>query len=535
MAHTTTAAFDTAVDASVNDMTSDILIGWLKTFDSDATFFELDVSELDSGDYLQGSGSDVTFFDAYNYEQENENVDSWSVTRVANQIPYGMFYAQSDLMLDNISMRYLPDFDPTIGAFIKSRRPVKIYSGIEGENLQQFVGFSDAPKSKILDRKTSIHAFDVMAYFDSVETANTYYSGMTFSEIIVDLLQELGFSSSQYSIEDSVQGDIGYFRTAGKSIGDIFREGCAAEQGLIFADEEGVITFWNRFHFAQNATVEKALSYENVKDYEYDETPIINHVITKAMPRSVRAEQYVSQSTDSVEIPAGETVTVTINFEDVNGEMPVVSAHTPVHADDVDGSNKSEYTTNTASDGTGSSSKANISMDSFSLIETTAFIVFTNSSGAAMYITDLQIWGEPAKVDLIIEQEYKDSTSISEYGTNPDNDGVAIVFESDLIITEDEAYAYSLNLVAEYKDGSQQLKVTPFADPSLKFGDVVSFFNDDTQEDGADPVNYVILGNKLSGGIQEIISQELILDRRIFVSNFTLDESALDGADVLAA
>lgn len=534
MAHDTSAEFDAAAEASVNDVSSDVLIGWQKAFDAGAAFFELDVSDLDGGDYLRGSGDDVTFFDAYQYQEENDNVDSWSVTRVAGQIPYGLFYAQADIVLDNISKRYLPGFDPDIGDFIKSRRPIKIFSGLDGENLQQFVGFTGDPKTKILERKTRIHAFDGMDYFESVETDTDYYSEMTFDEILVDLLEEQGFSSDQFNIEASTQGDIGYFRTAGKKLGDIFREGAEAEQGIIFIDEDGIIQFWNRFHFSQNATIESALSYDNVKDYEYSETPIINHVITYSQPRAIAAAQSVYTSDNSVEIPAGETVTITLNFEDVYGQLPLIDSHTPVHFDDVDGSNKSFYQTNTASDGGGTQSEENITLDSYSLIETTAFVKFTNTSGSSMYITEIDIWGTPVKVTASYEREYKDEASIAEYGTNPDNDGVAIEYTNNLIQDDDTAYAYSLNMVAEYSDGSQQVKVTPFANPARKFGDAVTFYNDEVDGED-DPKKFVVIGTKISGGLDAVLEQELILDQRIFVKNFELDVSSLDGSHVIAA
>lgn len=533
MAHNVSPEFLAAVEAAVNDVSYDVSIGWLKSFIDTATFFELDVSQLDGTSFLKGGGGDVTFFDYYTLEPETQNVESWEVTRSGSLIPYGLFMAQADVTLDNTSLRYLPGVDPDIGDSIKPRRPLKISSGFSGEVVPQFVGFTDIPKNSIGDRKTKIHAFDIMDYFDTVESSIKYFQGEYFHDIVEALLLEQGFTADQFILEESTQQPIKYMPTTGMTVGDIFRKGCEAEQAVMFADEEGNIRLWNRFHFYQSSLVAtKSISYDNATDVQYQETPIINYMRVIAQPRALSALQKLWQNSSSIEVPAGGTATVTINFEDEFGPLPVTAAHAPVFINAQDEDNRSYYNTNTLGDGTGITNSSVISVDDFGLLGDVAFITFSNSDTAAMFITDLHVYGVPAKVTSIIEEEYKDQQSIDDYGINPGNQGKIIEIKNDWIQNRGTAYALAFSMVEEYKDGNQQLLVKPFADPSITFGDVVEMTVDDVSAVAEDTV---VVGTKLSSSVGNILEQQLILDKRTFLPYFTLDVSQLDGADVLAA
>lgn len=533
MPHNVSTAFQDASEASTNDVNYDVLIGWDKDFDSNATFFELDVSTLDGPDFLKGSGDNVTFFDFFKLGSEKRFVEQWEVTRATSLFPYGLFMAQADLTLDNASKRFLPGFDNEIGDYIKPRRPMKIYSGFDNEIVSQFVGFTDIPKNSLVDCKTTIHAMDVMDYFDTVETDIKYFEQMYWHEVVEALLLEQGFISDQFELEESTQPKIGYMPTGGMTVGEIFRKGCEAEEATMFADEDGIIRLWNRFHY-YNASMSpsKTLSYENVKDVRYEDTPIINYVRVLALPRAISALQKLWQSESAIEIEANSSRLIPINFEDDFGALPITSAHAPVYITDQDEDHKSFYLTNDNSQGTGNPNESAITMSDFSVVGDVAFIEFTNSDSIPMFITDLHIYGTPAKVTAPIEEEYKDQASIDAYGINPDNSGEIIEIENDWIQSKYTAFAHAFTMVEEYKEGNQQLQVEPFPDPSLMYGDIVEMTVDDV--DSA-PRTCIIVGTKLKNDLSQIIDQYLTLDERTFKNYFRLDVSELDGSDVLAA
>lgn len=532
MAHDVTPGFTAASEASVNDVDYDVLVGWEKDYVPSATFFELDVSTLDGPDFLKGGGDDVTFFDKYVYETEKDNVISWEVSRQTSMYPYGMFQAQANIELDNTSKRYLPGFDPVIGDYIKSRRPVRIYAGFEGEIVQQFGGFSDIPKSTLIERRTTMSAADVMDYFETHESDIGYFENESWDEVVEALLLEQGFTSDQFDLEPSTQQPIGYMPISGMTLAEIFRKGCEAEMATIFCDETGIIRLWNRFHFQTAPAAAKAISYDISKDMEWKDTPIINHVKVLALPRAVAALQKVWQNDSSIEVGIGETVTVSISFKDDFGSLPVTEAHTPVFITDQDNDNKSYYNTNEDSSGQGNVSSSNIDLVSFSLVGDTAFVEFENIGAVKMFITDLAIYGTPAKVTAPVEEEYRDQTSIDDSGVNPGNNGKIIEITNDWIQNRGTAYGLAFTMVEEYKEGAQQIIVKPFPDPSLMWGDVVDLTIDDIS---GDPEFSIIVGSRLSSNLQNVMDQELLLDKRIVKPYFTLDVSELDGTDVLAA
>lgn len=519
MAHDVSAAFTTASEASVNDVAYDVLVGWLKQYNSAATFFQIDHSHLDGTDFLKGYGDDVTFFDKYEYNSEAANVISWDISRKTNLYPYGVFIAQANVVLDNTSKKYLPGYDATIGAYIKPSRPLRIYAGFDKEIVQQFGGFTDIPSNTLVQRQTSLTAMDVMNYFETTEAITNYFEGMLWNEIVEALLIEQGFSSAQYNLEPSTQPAIGYLSTSGVTLADIFRKGCEAEQATMFCDEMGIIQLWNRFHYQDVSTLAKSLTYDTVNDVDYVDTPIINYVRVLAKPRSVRALQPVWQSDWAIQVAPGATVTVPINFVDDDGPMPVTAVLDPI------------FVASDKSDGSGTPS-VDVIMSDFRLIGDTAFIDFENTGDDNMYVTSIQIQGTPAKVTGKIIVEYKDQTSINANGINPSDNGKVIEITNDWIQNHGTARALAYTMVDEYKDANQQLLVKPFPDPSLMYGDLIEMTIDDVD---VYPRTCFLVGTRLSSDLSAILYQELTLDERNIRSYFRIDVSELDGTDVLAA
>lgn len=531
-------AFEAAADASVNDVTFGLLVAWDKIYDGAATFFKIGTSAIEGPDFLKGAGEDVTFFDKYNFQEETSNVNSFSVTRMSSVKPYGVFAAQADIELQNTSKRYLPGFDPDIGAFVnKNRRPVKLSAGFDGENVQQFVGFSDRPRTSIVGQRMTMHAFDVIDYFTNVETPVKAYEGYYFHEIIEDILLELGFSTSQFVLETSLQTAPGFVTMSGMTVAQVFKQICEAEQGVIFADEQGIIHFWNRQHYSgmgfDGASSE--YDYTNLIDVEWSDTPIINWIIVNAKPRAIAAMQPVFQLANSVEIKAGQTATIPAAFEDDDGALPVTSVIDPVYVDDRDDINKSFYTTNESQDGTGAPGNAFITMTDISLVGDIAFVEFSNTAPYSVYITGMEIHGTPAKVTERISVESKDADSIEKYGINPEsNNGEPITINNDWI--QDSATAQSLasSQVDLYADPEQQIAGTVFGDPSHQYGDVVTVKVDDID---VDPRWAVVVGSELKMDMNNILQQKLVFEYRealLFQQFFTINSSSIGGADAIA-
>lgn len=533
MAHDVSAEFIAASEASVNDPTYSALVSWDKQYNESATFFTLDESTLDGPDFLKGFGDDITFFDLYRYFSEKEYVKSISITHESSMQPYGLFMAQADVRFDNTSKRFMPSFDPDIGNYVnKPNRPIKLFAGLDGENVPLFTGFSSMPKSTIVSREMTLHAFDVIEYLNNAESDIKYLANVYIHDAIIEILESLGFTADQYSIEDSVQGQLGYMPLSGLKVGQIFTKFCEAEGGLIFANGQGKIVFWNRFHFMYIQDAAKSLSFENLTDVEYSDTPIINYVRVKASPREVGDVQQIWRNSSSIEIGPNSTVRKPVNFIDENNiALPITTAQEPVYIDEKDASHLSYYQTNENAEGSGATNSGVISVTDFDVVGDVAFIEFTNSGDTNMFITELVLYGTPARIVSNIEVEYKDQSSIDNYGINPSNGGQVKDIQNDFIQNRNVAYSLAYSLVSEYSEANQQLRGNILADPRLEFGDWVELTIDDTDEE---PRKCILLGQSISMGVDRPISHSVVLDQRNDLNYFRLDYSMLDGPDVLA-
>lgn len=526
---TVSGAFNTAAAAPINQPSFGLLVSWLKNYSASATFFTIGVSSIGGPDMLKGAGGVVTFFDKFNYIEETNNVNSVTIERTVSTIPIGIMSAQMDLVLDNTSKRYLPDFDATIGAYIKPGRPVKFNLGFFGlEQLQQFTGFTGRPKTSLVNRKLNLHAFDAMEYVNNFESSLGMQVNITTKDMIALLLIEMGFSASQYSLEDSLQLPIGFVAPSGQKSGALIKLLCEAEGALFFFDEQGIGRFWNRLHFDLNSSPVGTLNYSNVKDLQYDDTPVINDVKVTAKPRAVTSNQLIYRLSQPFIVQPGEALRYIMNFSDDDGPLPATTVDTPVY---VDIQITSFWKSNQLADGTGDTLQAQMSVTYFASLGTGAIAEFTNAGTVPVYITDIQLYGTPAKVVTTYEQEYKDQVSIDDNGVNPDNSTVPLEIQNDYIQDPTTAYVYAYNIVSNFSQSRRQFTALPFPNPAWQFGDVFTVVIADT----AQTKTMVMLGNKISMDNNTPVAQSMTLEERIFRNYFTIGVSAIAGPDALHA
>jgi hypothetical protein len=525
---TVSGAFTTAAAAPANKPTFGVLISWLKNFNSGVQFFQIGVSPIGGTHPIKSNNADITLFDKFDYMEENQYVNNLTVERTISTIPIGIMSAQLDLELDNTSKRFLPGFDGTIGSYInKPGRPVKVNSGFDLEALPQFTGFTGRPKVSLGKRKYNVHAFDAMEFLNNFESSLAMQTNISTKNMIALLLAEAGFASTNYILEDSVQSNLAFIAAKGWKTGPLIQKLVEAEGGIFFFDEQGIARFWNRLHFDLNSTAVGTLNYSNLMDLQFKDTPIINHVIVTAKPRAVTANQLIYRLAQAVEVQPGQVVRYPFAFKDDDGDLPATTIDTPVY---VDSQITSFYKTNVKTDGSGEPDNAFITMTDFDTWGTGGEIEFTNSSTSdTVYITDLQIYGTPAKVLTTIVEEYKDQTSINDFGLNPDNSGAVMEVNNDYIQDRTTAYVYAFNIVDKFKNPVRQFTGVPFSNPAWQFGDV---FNVNV-EDTAQTFKMVMLGNKLNMDRTTALSQSMTLEERIFRNYFQIGVSQIGGLDAI--
>lgn len=535
MTQVTSSGWNNIVAQSQRDINYGVLISWLRTTQSGVRFFTINQSRIGGPDLLKSGGTAVAFFDKFSYGDYSPFVASWSVTRKLGQLPYGTIMAQADVELNNVSKKFLPNFDPTIGSGILPNRPLKISLSLNGESFKQFVGFTGMPENTLGNRMLRLHAFDAFNYINGfTSTTSGAMVGKYAHEIKAALLGEMGFGATQYQLDRSLQQPIGYVVTNGRKAGDIWADLDEAEQAMSFVDETGIIQSWNRQHFTTlSGTQAFQLNYSKLSDLQWQNTPIINDVIVQANPRSVKSSRpvytNVGQTNATIyELLANTTTDVFISFTDEDGELPVPTVTAPTAG----AVSNSTYTVNSQRDGLGISGNAYITIDSVYNFGNRYRVTFRNTYTSSMFVTALVLWGTPASVDDHIGQRYSDATSIDLFGRNPANNGEPIIIANDFIQDKSTANSLAYTLVKEYKDPRKRYlaPVGVGTNPALQIGDYGSLTIADTAE-----VKNVFLTGKIDkmkrNGLYE---QVLELEERQIKKYFTINVSRIGGTDSIA-
>lgn len=524
--------FITAIQNGVIKPEPGCLISWPKNINPGVKFFQLDHSYLDGPDKLKGSGDTVTFFDAFDYIDETAYVKNFRITKKTSSRPWGVIMATAEVELNNTTRRFMPGFDPVIGACTDlPDRPIKLSVGFNGEFIKLFTGYAERPNHGLVKRTTTITAYDAMTYLSTVKSNLGAYVDTPMHEIIEDLLIEQGFGLDQFNIEPSLQQPIGYYMPNGKIVTDIFQEFCEAEGYLLQADEDGIIQGWNRLHFLGDRTSVWTFNYSNMADVKWSSAPIINSVQFEAKPLKPAAWNKLYETDNSPEdrmVPPGGSKDIFAEFKDDLGSFPAITVETPVHISVADAG--SSYSTNMSKDGDAETGAAFITLGSVYNFGSSYRMTFSNSSNAPVYITKIQLFGQPAKVTAIKGEIQENQTSIDKYGLNPDNKKEVYVINSDVVQDVVTANAMAWLTVDINSNPHARMDVDNFVAPHLQIGDPVEAYIEDI-----DDTKYCnVMGVEIFLGVNVNMTQTTYIEEREQKTYFRLDHSHLDGSDVLA-
>jgi len=535
---TTSSGYPSVVNAPFRQLSTGVLLSWLKTLASNISFFTINTSTIAGADIIKGSSSDsVSFFDKYQYTDYATYVKNWSVDRQIGQFPFGLIMAQADVEFDNTSNLFTPNYDATIGSGILPNRPLKINVSMGQDSLQQFTGFTGQPEIEVVNRSMTLHAYDVIDFLNNysfTSQSGTTFSGLlsnvTTSSAIQYYLGKLGFNANQYQLEKSLQQPIGVVNVTDRRFGDVLQDLIQAEGGILLADEAGIIHFWNRQHFVTTSGLGFIFNFtpSNTLDIKYTNAPIINDVTVTAKPRAIAPLQQIWKQGGTQTIPAGQSFTIFTDFADNDGPLPVTQITAPTYS--ATNVNTSYFTTNTASDGSGTSSSSDLTLSSTYLFGTTYKMVFLNPNNYTVFLTDISLYGTPAKVVNAISQQYIDQASIDAYGRNPANNGETLALNNDYLQSSSDALTLAFTIVSQFGQPNRHYEAEIFADPSLQIGDYGKL----TLPNTALTKTVWITGKTDKLSPEGNLTQTLQLEERTLYTYFTINSSAIGGTDVIA-
>lgn len=282
--------FSGAMNAPWRQLDFGVLISWNKQVASGINYFTIGQSVIGGTDIIATSQpGTIAQANAYAYQSiPASGVVSWETSLRLDQYPYGMVQRQANVVLNNAGEQYLPASGTQFGPSQLPGRPMIISAGFGQETIPMFTGFSDTPVNDIKARTTTLHGYDAITYINSFKsTATKPFVNQTVNTIIAAGMAEMGFGANQYVLELSLNTTIPYLDPYGQYWGQIIQQLCEAEAAIFFADEGGILHFWNREHFSNNATPVYTLTYSNMENLSQQTTSIINSVEIQSAPLSL--------------------------------------------------------------------------------------------------------------------------------------------------------------------------------------------------------------------------------------------------------
>lgn len=505
-----------------------MLASFLKVFDDDIDFFTIGVSTIGSTDIIKGEGSVVQEWDKYDYEDFSSRVLSIEWVREADPPLGAVTLAMADITLDNHDDLFTPsNFLSPFYNHLGNGRPMRLYIGFaDTEKIQVFVGVTEGmPKIEEKAKTVTFHCIDFMRQLQNTELNETVMlTDSRTDEVISTVLQTAGLLTSQFDLDvGSVVIPFAYF-PKGTKVGTAIREITEAELGATYMDENGTIRFENRTNWNSKSQSWQFTPRNTIDITTPDESKVINSVEVFSQARQVQAKQKLWESDGAVTftdntslLPVGETKEIFIDFKDDYGDLPVTSADDPVY---ITSATTSLFATNVIEDGSGAP-VTGVTVTA-TLFSTAMKLEFTNSGSSSCYLTQLEVWGVPAKVAQDIYEHIVDSASILEYEEH------AIKIENNYIQDSSAATSIAQLVISDRNEADDERTLTVKGVPQLQIGDFVRYVD----EKGNNNTYYI---KKISGKLnKDGLKQTITIVKRTINEYFRIGISTIGGDDLIA-
>lgn len=520
------SAFSAEETSSVRNIAQSVQVSWKKDYLSSITLFTIGVSTIGGNDIISGPAGVQSDWNRRKYVDESGNVLNISYERELSLPLGGLTKAMADVSFDNTSNRYTPWYaggNSEIYTAVLPRRPFVINAGFEvngvNQTIPQFIGVTD--KTIEIDKRRAtarLHGVDFIGFLQNRPVDKTAMFTSQRSDIIIgNLLNEAGFATAQYDLDEGIN-NIGFgLFNSGDKLGDVIDRISKAENAHFYQDEEGKLHFSNRQHWdiPPHTTVQRIISTSQVIQSKVPSTSrIINSVEIIASPREVMDYEPIwdlgFEGGTSIELPINDTEKF-VNYDD-----PIFVVTTPV-PNGTPGQS-SYYVANTESDGSGSDVTSLVSIKSIDNFAQASKIIFTNNSGSTAYLTTLDVWGRPARKTGDILYRDKIGSSITAFEEQ------VLKIENNYIQDATWAESYATLILQDFATPERIQEITIRAIPELQMGDLISWQG----------MPWRVFG--ISGRLdpEEGFVQDLNIIQRDIRSYFRIGISTIGGSDTIA-
>ncbi len=493
------------------------------------SFFRLDQSQLNGPDILMGSDEDVPAqnWNFYNYTDFSDRLVEIEWSR-SLEFPYQIQCGMMDFTLENTDGYFIP-LNPlsTIGEYNLPSRPVKLYATYNKapEVISQFVGLTQGlPDVQEGSKTVDYHAVDFL-YDICNQSLSTFIAmrDVTTDKVIAKILEAYGLSPQQYQLATGrykipfVSFDIG------EDAGTALKKLVQSEGGFMWLDEKGIVRFETSASINSDTDIVANLTdYDIISLEASGESDIINHVQITADIREVQEWQEVySKSNSSTDrnfsslwtVPAHGTLEVRCGLSDPCYDVvaPTLGKSSSVSWFTAQDSSLNEIKTGVTARG---------------VLSTNAYTVtFTNTLGYSVEITEMKLWGEPAKVVNQLYYDAYDDESVEKYG-----DHLLEITDNAFFQTLYQADHYGRTIISNKKDYGRVITATIKGDFSFQLMDMIEITTSSQQYDGVyriQSIHYTFSAN--SGLVTELS----LIGASIQQGAFTLNISQLNSEDLI--
>ncbi len=457
--------------------------------------------------------------------------------RIRVGVDSGVALVDDGLFEENVAQTdYEHDF---IGNYILPKRPVKVSIDMltepsigSGGTIPRFTGLTETLEPELANNMMSVRALDFASDLMSINVTDTLsgmgmYQNLSSNALIQELAFKAGLSATDLVLDDGKQNiPFAWFREG--SVWFYMKNIAEAEGGRVFFDQEGVLRFWNRDRIDVDSVASGAVASLSMTDwikdskFRVDASRLKNHIVVKSSPREVQANQPVWSLEGAEEMVSGQHITIWANINDEEGrQLPCTSLDQPAK-----NGATSYFKANSELDGSGTDRTNNLRLVSFDAFATDAKMIFDNQSGGNIWITEVVIFGKPAKIIKEINEEREDTNSISLYGRE------TLQIENDFITSQNFAANIASDKLFNKKNPVDLVDIEIVGIPYLELGDLVHVQT--TYPPSNRWRSLFLRQNRWQILAEGDFTQSLQLESRTIAQFFTLDEDPVDGPAVLA-
>lgn len=289
------------------------------------------------------------------------------------------------VMLDNSSRRYDPyNTTSDLYPYVLPGRFIRIRVNYNGTTYDIFHGKikNIVPIENGKSQQVRIEAEDGQRILQSADVFVAIQQSIDIDDAISLVLDDAGYPSIYgESIEDA-SDVLSYWWANDRAMTEIQRL-ADAELGSFFVAADGKATFLSRHHSA-SATV-TLTSADLLKEIEVPQPweVVRNYIKVYARPRIARTGQTLWSLSDVPLVSAGGSIDIWATYQYNNNAVPAINVAV----------SSSDYTMNTAADGSGADATSDFSVTLTDFGETGKLAIRNNGASAA-YITLLQVKGD---------------------------------------------------------------------------------------------------------------------------------------------